>query len=564
GSSPLKKIQKLQEETSESKFQQESSPSEKCSISDSVSEKLQTFIFKKVAEGEKSSNKYSSDDNSYNKALNVDSESSEAEDSLGAYEQLTDKKIHLNKIAGKTKADKPIKYTALEKQYLEFRNKYPDVLLLLECGYKYRFFGKDAEIVSELCNISCFKNHNFMSSIIPTQRLYFYVKQLVSKGYKVGVIKQAESAALKAAGQNKNELFARKLDALYTKSTLIDPSELNGSLSAGDVDSNPGYLVCIHELPLTSTKGDANISIVGVQISTGDFVYTSFEDSPLRNKLETYLFHINPAEILIPSNLSKEAETLINNFSSDRSVRIEKFNQNVLDTSSALSHVTEFYTQNESSLEALETQDVQQIILTLPALVVSCLSALITYLSSFKLESILRDLKNMKPLETDKSMILSATTLKGLEILRSNSTFSEHGSLFWVLNKTLTKFGERLLKLWITKPLKDIIQIEERLNILTEIMYSESIVFKVVEKSLTKLPDLERILSCVFHRKCSCSDFLNLLQAFTKIRSDLLSISDKVSSEILVPRTKIILTELPELLDDIDRFLSNIAIEAAR
>lgn len=60
-----------------------------------------------------------------------------------------------------------------------------------------------------------------MSAIIPTQRLYFYVKQLVLKGYKVGVIKQAESAALKAAGQSKNELFARKLDALYTKSTLI-------------------------------------------------------------------------------------------------------------------------------------------------------------------------------------------------------------------------------------------------------------------------------------------------------------------------------------------------------
>ncbi|CAL1278587.1 unnamed protein product [Larinioides sclopetarius] len=408
-----------------------------------------------------------------------------------------------------------------------------------------------------------------MSSIIPTQRLYFYVKQLVSKGYKVGVIKQAESAALKAAGQNKNELFARKLDALYTKSTLIgeefltlDPSD--GNLDAGDIDSDPGYLVCICELPLTSTKGHANISIVGVQISTGDFIYTSFEDSPLRNKLETYLFHINPAEILIPSNLNKEAETLINNFSLDRSVRIERFNHNVLDTSSVLSHVTEFYTQNKSAVEDIETQDIQQIILTLPALVVSCLSALITYLSSFKLENILRNLKIMKPLETEKSMILSATSLKGLEILRNNSTFSEHRSLFWILNKTLTKFGERLLKFWIAKPLKDLNQIEERLNILTEIMYSDTIVFKVVEKSLTKLPDLERILSCVFHHKCSCSDFINLLQAFAKIRSDLLSISDKVSSEILVPRTKIILTELPELLDDIDRFISNIDIEAAR
>ncbi|KAF8794799.1 DNA mismatch repair protein Msh3 like protein [Argiope bruennichi] len=561
GSSPLKKIPKLQQETFENKFQHESNSSKRCSISDSVSEKLQTFVFQKVAKDEKFSSIYSSNEDFCNKNLNIDEKYLETEDSFHNEQPIG---IDLNKDAVKTKADKSIKYTALEKQYLEFRNKYPDALLLMECGYKYRFFGKDAEIVSELCNIGCFKNHNFMSAIIPTQRLYFYVKQLVSKGYKVGVIKQAESAALKAAGQNKNELFVRKLDALYTKSTLIDPNELLDSFDVNDADSNPGYLLCICELPLTNAKGDAKLALVAVQISTGDFVYTSFEDSSLRNKLETYLFHFNPAEVLIPSNLSKEAENLISSFSSGRSVRIERFIQNVLDNSTALNHVTKFYTGNKSPQEACMTQDIQQMILTLPELVVSCLSALITYLSSFKLESTLRNLQNMKLLETDKTMVLSATTLKGLEIQRNNSNFSEHGSLFWVLNKTLTKFGERLLKLWITRPLKDINQIEERLNILTEIIYSESIVFKVVEKSLTKLPDLERILSCVFHHKCSCSDLLNLLQSFTKIKSEFLSINDKISSEIIVPRTKIILTELPELLDDVDRFLSNIDIEAAR
>ncbi|GIY78873.1 DNA mismatch repair protein Msh3 [Caerostris darwini] len=170
----------------------------------------------------------------------------------------------------------------------------------------------------------------------------------------------------------------------------------------------------------------------------------------------------------------------------------------------------------------------------------------------------------MKPLLTDDCMILNSTTLKGLEILRNNSNYSEYGSLFWILNRTFTKFGERLLRLWIAKPLRNINLIEERLNIITEIIHSESIVFKVVENFLSKLPDLERILSSVFHLKCSCSDFLKLLEAFSKIKADLVSVADKVSSEILVPRNKIILAELPVLLDNVEKYLSNIDHKAAR
>ncbi|GIY83841.1 DNA mismatch repair protein Msh3 [Caerostris extrusa] len=90
----------------------------------------------------------------------------------------------------------------------------------------------------------------------------------------------------------------------------------------------------------------------------------------------------------------------------------------------------------------------------------------------------------------------------------------------------LLKFGERLLKLWIAKPLRNINLIEERLNI--------------VELKLS---------------------ILNLL--FLSL-ADLVSVADKVSSEILVPRNKIILTELPELLDNVEKYLSNIDHKAAR
>ncbi|CAM4556407.1 unnamed protein product [Lepidochelys olivacea] len=112
-------------------------------------------------------------------------------------------------------------YTPLELQFMEMKEQYKDAILCVECGYKYRFFGEDAEIAAKELNIYCHQDHNFMTASIPTHRLFVHVRRLVAKGYKVGVVKQMETAALKAAGENKSSLFTRKLTALYTKSTLI-------------------------------------------------------------------------------------------------------------------------------------------------------------------------------------------------------------------------------------------------------------------------------------------------------------------------------------------------------
>lgn len=112
-------------------------------------------------------------------------------------------------------------YTPLELQYMDVKQQHKDAVLCVECGYKYRFFGEDAEIASRELNIYCHLDHNFMTASIPTHRLFVHVRRLVAKGYKVGVVKQTETAALKAIGDNKSSVFSRKLTALYTKSTLI-------------------------------------------------------------------------------------------------------------------------------------------------------------------------------------------------------------------------------------------------------------------------------------------------------------------------------------------------------
>ena len=129
---------------------------------------------------------------------------------------------HTLKLNPRTKS----KFTPLEQQFVDIKANHPDTILFVECGYKYRFFGDDAEIAAKELNIYVHLDHNFQTSSIPTHRLYVHVRRLVAKGYKVGVVKQMETAALKAAGDNKSAPFTRELTALYTKATLIGEGEI--------------------------------------------------------------------------------------------------------------------------------------------------------------------------------------------------------------------------------------------------------------------------------------------------------------------------------------------------
>ncbi|NWI98090.1 MSH3 protein, partial [Pitta sordida] len=218
-------------------------------------------------------------------------------------------------------------YTPLELQFLEMKNRFKDAVLCVECGYKYRFFGEDAEIAAKELNIYCHLDHNFMTASIPSHRLFVHVRRLVAKGHKVGVIKQMETAALKAAGENKSTLFSRKLTALYTKSTLIGEDILLEQMLdesvdveevAADVPDN--YLLCVCEggdSPRDNRRrGDVVMGIMAIQPTTGEVIFDSFQDSAARSELESRVLRLQPVEIILPSRLSDPSERLISSITS--------------------------------------------------------------------------------------------------------------------------------------------------------------------------------------------------------------------------------------------------------
>jgi len=211
---------------------------------------------------------------------------------------------------GKTLPKSGKRLTPLERQVVEIKRKNPDTLLVVEVGYKFRFFGEDARIASQVLSIMCipgkmrFDEHlseahldKFASASIPTHRLHVHVKRLVTAGHKVGVVRQVETAALKAAGDNRNAPFERKLTNLYTKGTYIDDVDgLDGDLAAGAGSggaAGTGFMLCITEKPGggTGTDEKAHVGIVAVQPATGDVIYDEFDDGFMRSEIETRLLH---------------------------------------------------------------------------------------------------------------------------------------------------------------------------------------------------------------------------------------------------------------------------------
>lgn len=219
------------------------------------------------------------------------------------------------------------KLTPLEKQVVDIKMKYPDTILVVEVGYKFRFFGEDARVASKELSIMCipgkmrFDDHpseahldKFASASIPVHRLHVHVKRLVAAGHKVGVVRQLETAALKAVGDNRNAPFTRKLTNLYTKGTYVD--DIDGFDDISGIGSNTpatGHLLCLTEKLSGGMGADekVNVGIIAVQPSTGDIIYDEFEDSFMRSEIETRLLHIAPCELLIVGELSKTTEKLI-------------------------------------------------------------------------------------------------------------------------------------------------------------------------------------------------------------------------------------------------------------
>nr|XP_034955676.1 DNA mismatch repair protein Msh3 isoform X5 [Zootoca vivipara] len=415
-----------------------------------------------------------------------------------------------------------------------------------------------------------------MTASIPTHRLFVHVRRLVAKGYKVGVIKQMETAALKAVGENRSSLFSRQLTAMYTKSTVLgeDVNPLlmfNNDMEAEEIPSDvcDNYLLCVSESKdslRNKSPESVVIGIVAAQPTTGEVIYDSFQDSVGRIELESLILRLQPVEIILPADVSDQTEKLINTVTSvslqDDRIRVERMENKHFEYSNAFQLITDFY--GDRVLDSKGSQALSMV-LNLDKSVLCSLAAVIMYLKEFNLEKILYNPSNFKKFSSEAEyMILNGSTVNNLEILQNQTDKKRKGSLFWVLDHTKTSFGQRRLKKWVTQPLLKSSEINSRLDAVSEVLLSESSVFGQIKHLLYKMPDVERGLCSIYHKKCSIQEFYLVVSTLSRLETAITALVPAIRTQVQTPLLQKSLLEIPELLCSTKKYISMLNEAAAK
>lgn len=484
------------------------------------------------------------------------------------------------------------KLTPMEVQFLDIKRKNLGTIIIMEVGYKFKFFGEDARVAAKELSIVCipgkfrYDEHiseahldRFASASIPVHRLHVHVKRLVGAGHKVGVVRQLETAALKAAGDNRNAPFVRKLTNLYTKGTYIDDAEgleaPIGTPSGGAPAT--GYLVCITE---NNAKGwgtdeKVHVGLVAVQPATGDVIHDDFEDGFMRSEIETRLLHIAPCEILIVGELSKATDKMVQHLAGSKTnvfgdkVRLERVDKPKTMAAQAYSQVSEFYAKKLKSSSAEGDSKASQAldkVLKLAECVTICLSAMISHLSAYGLEHVFDLTKYFQSFSARSHMLLNGTTLTSLEIYQNQTDHAEKGSLFWTLDRTRTRFGQRLLRKWVGRPLLIKSELEKRVTAVEELKDGQPTIRVDKLKHLLSQTrsDLEKSLIRIYYGKCTRPELLNVLQTMQSISGEFTPVEKPADVGFQSDIINNAIAALPTISEDVLSYLEQINPEAAK
>ena len=306
-----------------------------------------------------------------------------------------------------------VSYTPLERQVLALQREHPGVLLMVEVGYKYQFFGEDAAVAAKHLGIWAHRRGNFLNASVPTFRLHIHCRRLCEAGYKVGVVRQTDTAALKAASDKKSGPFERTLSAVYTHATIDAQADLGAS--AGEVAKQGGgggggggggsggsgggvgwfggrfrvksnaeaaaegptdaeryasgeggvggdetdratsgelssHLLVIAGVPSSGSGGARPaVGVVTIECSTGEVFYGSADARGARAEVEGRLVALRPREVVVVGECGAPVEALVRAHSAAGTVRVERLSVDGAVGASAAAAVADFYCEADSA-----------------------------------------------------------------------------------------------------------------------------------------------------------------------------------------------------------------------
>lgn len=356
-----------------------------------------------------------------------------------------------------------MEHTPMMQQYLALKEQYPDSVLFFRLGDFYEMFGDDARLASEHLDITLTtrdKNKDADQRVpmcgVPYHSYEAYVARLLEKGIKVALCDQLEEPT-------PGKLVPRDVVRVYTPGTVIDSSMLD--------DGKATYLAAVS---LSGTRG----AICFADLSTGEVAATSFTENAAEH-LMYELGRISPAEAILDTGAA--ANAVLYRYFKQNKTCLSQTDEESFDLESAATRITEQFGQTSQELEIAEYPDV-----------ISALGALLSYLAATQKRE-LAHLNRLRYYTSGQYMELDLPTRRNLELTETLRHGEMRGSLLWVLDKTKTPMGKRLMRNWVARPLLDVVPIHERLAAVEELA-QDTVTRGELQRSLRELGDMERLI----------------------------------------------------------------------
>lgn len=388
--------------------------------------------------------------------------------------------------------------TPMMAQYLEIKKDYPDTILFFRLGDFYEMFFDDAHLASAELELtltarSYSKGEKAPMCGVPFHSAETYIARLVNKGYKVAICEQVEDPAT-AKG-----IVRRDVIRIITKGSIIENNLLD--------EAKNNYLAIIYMC-------EDGAGLCFTDVSTGIVNLTHFEDmNTIDNNIMNELGTFTPSEIVLNSGCADNKA-----IASFISKRIE----------ASCEMPSDSYFDYEDCYEACRLhfgeEKLRESGLISDKKAVIAVGVALKYLKNVQKN----DLQNIREINfySDKQfMKLDYSTLRNLEIIQSMRTGEKKGSLLWVLDKTNTAMGKRLLRNWLEKPLVSIAQITRRHNAVGELV-SDSTRLSELCANFSGVFDIERLITRVMFESANAKDLNSLRQTIECIPSIKMLIHD--------------------------------------
>ncbi|MBE5851718.1 MAG: DNA mismatch repair protein MutS [Lachnospiraceae bacterium] len=386
------------------------------------------------------------------------------------------------------------------QHYLKTKEEYPDCILFYRLGDFYEMFFDDAITVSReleltLTGKACGLEERAPMCGVPFHALDTYLHRLVAKGYKVAICEQVEDP------KTAKGIVKREVVRIVTPGTNMNMQSLE--------DSKNNYLMCVAYF-----SGKIGVSIADV--STGDYYLTEIEDN---QKLLDEISKYSPSEIIcndafIVSGLN--IEDLRNRLH----ISVNTLQAHYFDEDASKKILMKHF--KVAVLTGLGIEDFPTGILAA--------GALLKYLYETQ-KSELSNITHIYPYLTNKYMLLDSSTRRNLELTETLREKQKRGSLLWVLDKTRTAMGARMLRSFIEQPLIDKETIEKRLEAVG-VLTNDGISREEIREYLNPIYDLERLLGKISYQTANPRDLI-ALQSSLKMLNPIRMVLEDFKGELL-------------------------------